>query len=230
MNTIVITPVVRLSYPKLVTPEPYKDASGNAKGDPVYTAELLVPNDDMDKFNIFNEETEDWEHANFAKICADVAKETFPDVNLKETVAANIISWPIKNGDAKYEEKGEKAEHYAGHKIIRVKALTKIKERSNAPRLYYSENGERKMIARGSDTDMQKAEQLFYGGAYVFAELSVVAGKSPNKYVTCYVNSVRFHKDGPRFGGTSLMDRFEGVVGGQSDVNPTEGLDDEIPF
>jgi hypothetical protein len=64
----------------------------------------------------------------------------------------------------------------------------------------------------------------------VFAELSIVAGDTPNKYVTCYINSVRFHKDGARLGGTSIMDRFEGVAGGAADHNPKSEDDDEIPF
>jgi hypothetical protein len=227
---VVITPVCRLSYPKLVTPEPYTDAKGVKKGDPVYTSEFLIPNEDMDKFKAFDEDSGEFVDVDFAKVCAAVAKAKFPDVNLREAVSQGLLSWPIKSGDAKFQEKGEKGAHYEGHKIVRGKALTKIQERSNAPRLYYSEKGERQMIARGTDAGVQRAEQLFYGGAYVFAELSIVAGDTPNKYVTCYINSVRFHKDGTRFGGSSLMDRFEGVVGGAADVNPTEGIDDEVPF
>lgn len=226
---VVITPLCRLSYPKLVTPEPFTDAKGVKKGDPVYTTELLVPNEDMDKFKAFDEETGDFVDVDFAKVCAAVAKEKFPDVNLKDAVNQGLLSWPIKSGDARAEEKGAKGEHYAGHKVIRGKALTKIKDRPNAPRLYYVEKGDRQMIARGTDEGSQRAEHLFYGGAYVLAELSIVAGDMPNKYVTCYINSVRFVKDGTRFGGTSLMDRFEGVMGGESALDPTGESDDEVP-
>ena len=55
-----------------------------------------------------------------------------------------------------------------------------------------------------------------------------------NKYVTFYVNSVVFKKDGERLGGGSHMERLLGVKGGETTYDPTEGmksnLDDEIPF
>ncbi len=100
------------------------------------------------------------------------------------------------------------------------------------PRLYCIEDGKKRQLVRGLDSDMEKASQLFRGGSYVYAELTVKAVKTPQgKFVTCYVNGVVFVKQGEMLGSPSMMDRYDGgITGGESDYDPTEGLDDDIPF
>ena len=225
---ILITPEFRFSYPKLVVPKPFMQ-NGKAKGDPNYGLQMIFEPEDLERFKLFDEDAGTFVDVDIRKICAQVAKDEWPDLNLKEAVAEKELSWPIVKGDklaAKAEAKKKESEHYKGMEVISASASQEY-----PPMLYVTENGKRKQIVRGLDTDEQKAKQLFdVGGNFGFAEVTVKAGDVNGKYVKFYVNSVRFTKAGQRLGGTSMMDRFDGVMGGESDHDATEGLDDEIPF
>jgi len=230
-STLLLSPQVRLSYPKLIKAEPFKDPeTGIEKGDPVFGTEMLCPADDLGKFRTWNDDKAEWVYDNLNTFCAKLAKKRFgDDFDVNGALQHDAIKWPVTNGNKK-AEKGEKYSHYADTFIVRGKALSEINGRPNAPTLYYTENGERKAIARGTEQGNQLAADLFYGGAWVVAELSAVAGDAGgNKYVTLYMNCVIFIKHDDKFGGgNSLMDRFEGVKGGVSDYDPTEGMDEEI--
>ena len=230
-STLLLSPVVRLSYPKLIKAEPFKDpTTGQEKGDPVFNTEMLCPADDLSKFRTWNEEKGEWKYDNLNSFCGRLAKQRFgDDFDVGAAIKHDGIKWPVTNGD-KNAERGEKYEHYAGHYVVRGKALSEINGRPNAPSLYYMEDGKRKAIARGTDQGNQLAGDMFYGGAWVVVELSAVAGDAGgNKYVTLYMNSVMFIRNDDKFGGgNSLMDRFEGVTGGESDYDPTDGMEEEI--
>lgn len=229
-SRILITPVFRLSYPNLVEPRAYQE-NGKPKGDPKFSLEALIEPDDLENFKIHDETTDGLVPADIRKIAVQVAKETWgSDFNVKAEFAGK---WPIKKGDDeadKKEAKGKDGDPYRGKYVINAKANEEF-----PPRLYYRADGKRKQIARGMDSDEARAKQLFAAGNYCVAEVTCKAGESPQgKYITFYVNSVLYVKEGERIGGNSLMDRFDGIEGGISDYDPTEGmaeetLDDEIP-
>ena len=91
-------------------------------------------------------------------------------------------------------------------------------------------------IPRGLPNSTDRINSRFYGGAICTAELCAVANTNPGTgdYVTLYFNSVVWEKDGKRLGQGSRIERLRGVSGGQSQIDPTAGmgdnLDDEIPF
>lgn len=233
----VVSPNFILSYPKLVIPEPFVDQkTKQKKGEPVYAMEMIFDADDLDNFQVENRETGKFDLENIQRVCVRVAREKWgDDFDVKGAVKHGGLSWPIQDGTARADEKGEKGEHYRGKKIIRGKALALINGRPNSPNLYYEEDG-LKQIVRGTDAATQRAHQLFYGGAICSAELNVVAGDAGgNKYITLYINGVIFEKAGERLGnGQSALEKLRGVKGGQTDYDPTAGmdddLDDEIPF
>lgn len=230
-STLLLSPQVRLSYPKLIKAERFKDPeTGQEKGDPVFNTEMLCPVDDLSKFRTWDEDKGEWHYDNLNSFCARLAKKRFgADFDVQAAIEHGGIKWPVTNGN-KNAERGEKYSHYAGHYIVKGKALSEINGRVNAPTLFYMEKGDRKTIARGTEQGGQLAADMFYGGAWVVAELSAVAGNAgDNKYVTLYMNSIMFIRHDDKFGGgNSLMDRFEGVTGGSSEYDPTEGMDEEI--
>lgn len=225
-SRIVISAPFRLSFPTLMEPKRYEN-----KGDPFYSMQMLFETEALESFKLWNDESGDFEEVDIRKLAAALAKEQWPDINVKEAVAHGGLHWPIKSGDKhadKREAEGKTGnDHYRGAWIINAKSSEKF-----PPSLYYMDGKVRKQVDRLSDTGRQVSQQKFYGGAWCIAELNVVAHQ--DKYISFYVNSVKFVKDGERFGGVSAMDRFDGVTGGSADYDPTAGmdddLDDEIPF
>lgn len=231
-NISLITPEFRLSFVNLVIPQPYME-NGKPKGDPYFSLEMLFDPEDMKSFKRWDEDAQDLIDVDVARICVEAAKNAWPGINVQEefTVGDN---WPIHDGDAHADAKeaaGKKnVDHYRGIKLIKAKTNQDI-----PPRLYIMEKGKRVQLAQAIEADANRAKQLFAGGNYAYAELScagVMSGK--NKYITFYVNSVVFTREGDRLGGSSLMDRFEGYKSQTTDYDPTDGmdgdLDDEIPF
>ncbi len=235
-SRILITPTFRMSYPNLLKARAFGKKSDQDSGDPRYSVEQIYDAESLTKFQIFDEKVQKFVDVDVRRVAAAIAKEEWPDLSVKDAVAAGVLGWPIKDGDqhaAKREIEGKKnSEQYLGKKIMYAKANVDY-----PPRLYYMKDGKREQIVRGTTAGDQLATQLFYGGAYAFAEITVKAVLSgSNKFVTCYLNSIRFVKDGDRFGGGSMMDRFDGIDGGTADIDPTGGVetgadaDDDIPF
>lgn len=224
-----------ISYPKLLNPEAFLDENRQPKGLPVYSFEAISTPESLAEWKRDDRKTNDFVTANIEKECVRLAKEKFgEDFDVVQAVKLGALSWPFKSGDLKADEKGEKADHYRGKKYWRAKAMSEINGSPNSPALYFENNG-LVQLHRGTLAGDRDIGNKFYGGAICTAEVTAVAGTSgPNKYVTLYVNSVVFERDGDRLGGGSGMERFRGVRGGKTDYDPSEGmeagLDDEIPF
>ena len=228
-----LSPPMRLSYPKLWKPEIFKDPNtGMEKGAPVYSAEFLCPTDDIGKFRNWDEEKNEWVYDNLSSFCSRLARKRFgDDFDVQGAIDHQGIKWPVSSGDTR-AQKGENFAHYANTVVIKGKALSEINGRINAPTLYYFQDKERKAIGRGTEQGAQLASSMFYGGAWAVADLAAVAGNAGgSKYVTLYMNSVVFIRNDEKFGGgNSQLDRtdFDGITGGMSDFDPTSGMSDEI--
>lgn len=222
-SKILITPEFRMSYPNLVTPRAFKGKSG----EPVYNVEMLFPAEQLEEFKLFDEKAQEFITVDVRQVASAVAKEEWAGIDVKAEFQVGK-NWPILTGDDLADKKdaaGKSGDAYRGMKVIRAKASNEY-----PPRLYCSEDGQRKQLVRGLETDENRAKQLFVGGHYAFAEVTCKAQETPQgKFITFYINSVRFLREGERLGSPSLMDRFDGVQGGQEDYDPTAGMDDEIP-
>lgn len=222
-SRILITPEFRMSYPQLVVPKRYKN-----KGEPTYNLEMIFAPEDLKKFKLLDESKGDFIDVDVQQMCLAVAKGKWGDgLNVKTEFATK---WPIKSGDVlSAKRKGKGAEALLGKKLIKCKASAEY-----APTLYFMEEGERKEISRGSDVSSAKGKALFVGGHHAFAELTVKAVDNDNgKFITFYVNTVMFTREDEKFGGGSIFDRYDqsGTQGGESSVDPTQGMsDDDIPF
>lgn len=227
-SRILITPECRMSFPNLVKPRAFQQG-GKEKGEPRYSVEMIFDPNDLGKFKAPDEASGGFVDVDIRQVAADVAKEKWPDINVKESVQNRSLGWLINDGAAKADarkEKGKDSEHYRGMKIISAKASVEY-----PPRLLVPTSDGRKTVMRGLDSDESLAAQYFVGGNYAIAEVNVKAVDTPQgRYVTCYLNSIKFTRQGERLGGASLMERFEGIEGGESDHDPTEGMDDDIPF
>ena len=129
---------------------------------------------------------------------------------------------------AKGKDKGDFS-HLEGRFIISAKTYVDTKFPLRA--VFPDGQGGRLDLERGNKDSESRAAAFFYPGAVGFAGLTAMPTLSgTNRYVTFYLNDIRFLKHGDRIGGGSDMDNFMGVTGGYSDDDATKGIDDDIPF
>lgn len=221
------TPTFRMSHPNLVVAKPYVDPNTGRKGEPTFNAEMLIQPDDIAKFQVRRDSG--WEDIDVQRAMAEVAKMEWPDINIKEAVANRGLRWPLVDGNkkkAEREAKGKKGDAYEGVKVIPIKS-----KEDYPPQLFVVDNGKFRELNRDEAEDKRKAESLFVGGYYAKANVNVRAMETPQgRFVVFYVNGVVFVKQGERIGGMSPEERFGGIEGGMADYDPTDGMDDEIPF
>ena len=213
-----------MSFPVLFDPKQYK-----GKGDPKFSLSMLFDPDDLKNFQVVNDDTGQLQTKSFNEIAAAIAKaEWGEDFNPAEAVKNNEMVWPVKKGSIIADKKGEAYEIYRGKMLVTANSSA-----DNIPSLVYTdENGKIVQLDRTVPSMMQKAKTIFYAGAVCRAELNMKATISGDKkYISRYLNSVLFVKDGTRLGngGQTAFERFGGIDGGTSDIDPTAGLDNEIP-
>jgi hypothetical protein len=234
-----VTPEFRMSFAHLVTAHPYME-NGKPTGKESYQVEAIFEEDALNHFRIYDEAKNAYVEVNLLTVLVQLAQEAWPGQNIKAEFEAQKDKygqpnkgWPVKRGDvlkAQKEAKGKKADHYAG---TRVMSLTSNKVDTIQPPTLSMVTGEKtfRTLDRSLDGDIAKAKAVFVGGNYGFATIGIsamtVAGV---KYLKPYLNSIRFTRTGKPLGGGNEMDRFDGYTGGASDHNPTQGMDDEIPF
>lgn len=229
----VLTPVFRMSWPRLVKAEQYQQ-----KGEHYYSVEMLLDPVDLDQFRAADPETGKSGLVDIRIVASELAQIQWPGINVKEAVASGGLHWAIHNGDefaAKKEAEGKSADAHKGMRFIKAKTLVKF-----APKLRHrTAEGQNVDLDRAVDGDMDRARDLFVAGNYAYAELTCEAKETPQgKFIVFYLNSICYFKPGERLGGgASMMDSedYAGVTGGESDYDPTAGLagsdfDDEIPF
>ncbi|MGH6913854.1 MAG: ssDNA-binding protein [Geminicoccales bacterium] len=143
-----------------------------------------------------------------------VAKAKWPGRDLKG------MKFPFKRGDVvnqKREEKGKKPyPAYAGKIILAAKSG------EDRPPEVIGPDGKEMPRVRAKD---------IYSGCYGFAVLNFSAYEgSEEDGVTTYLNGFGKSRDGDRIGGGDARTLLAGVLGKNSNEDPTEGLDDEIPL
>lgn len=242
-SLMIRTPVVRMFFPALVETKTFND--GKNKGNPEYGVLLGVTKDQLGEFEVRREDR--WEKADIRQLAAEVAKAEFPGVDVKQAVQHGGLNWPIKDGDKEADKnlkkaengQGKKREEYRGYQLIRVKSKADY-----PPQLFVVNKGQFQELDRMSDQDMKQAEKLFVGGYYAKFSLNLKATESPQgRFIPLYLTAALFAYEGERIGGMSAEERFGGIDGGLSDIDPTAGMsnapgpgpagddmDDDIPF
>ena len=235
VSVIALTPVFRLSYPALIEPKAYME-EGKPKGKPEFSVEMLITGEQLDKFQVLDDATGELSYVHIEQLALKLSKEKWGgDFNPAQAVQHGGMKWPVRKGDdiiaAKDPAKRDRFDHYAGNRVLRAKCASEINGEPNAPRLTYTDGaGNTVTINRTVDESKAKAGSLFYPGAYGYAEVNIKPTEvDGRKYITIYLNKIHFVRDGTRIGAASLMDRFTGIHGGQTDFDATEGMGDEIP-
>lgn len=226
-NILLRSPMFRMSYPNLVEARAYQDPRSGRKGDPEFSCDMLLTPEALDEFE--GRRDDEWETMNVKNAMAEVAKAEWPDINLRDAVANGGLKWPLVDGNTKkqqQEAKGKKGDVYENMKVIPIKA-----KEGYPPQLFVLDQGKFRELSRNNEADMGRAKDLFVGGHYAKASLNLKAMHTPQgRFLVFYCNAVLFVKEGQRIGGMSAEERFGGISGGSADHDPTEGLDDEIPF
>lgn len=226
LSQTLLTPNFRMAFPQLLEPKPYMQ-NGKPQGDPKYSITAIFEPGDLTKFQTLdpNDQSKLIE-VDVKRVVFDLAKAKWPTLDIKTAMAT---TWPIIDGDqyaAKQEAKGKSGDAYKGKKLVNMGASQEF-----PPTLRVVADKKVVILNRGIQQHMTMAKASFVGGYYACAEVNLAPVEvSGRQFVKFYLNNIRFVKEGPRLGGSSLMDRFGGTEGGQSDHNPTAGMDEEIPF
>jgi hypothetical protein len=222
-----------MSYANLITPKRAKNKQGKDTGDPKYGLQCLFKVEDMDKFMTVNENDE-LVPVSLDAVCKELAKTKWPGQSLGDIFPKDRTGspkgWPIKSGDKLAEARNTKKKG-SGDAYIGMKFISAKSNQEYRPRLMVrGEDGKLLSLDMDKDdegkwknkTDAALAEKLFRSGSYAKAEITVKAVELEDNFITCYLNKIQFVKEGPRLGGGGgLMERFDGIDGGESDYDPT---------
>lgn len=227
-SRIVRTPPFRMYMPNLITPRPYME-KGKQKGDPKYSVQMMYLPEDLDKFSVRVGDTQEYEKVNLKNVLVEIAKEEWPDLDLKEAQKYGGFKWPLKNGDAECERReknNKKGDALKGYTLLNASTSEKF-----PPQLVEVVDRKYKELDRSVNADVARAKELFTAGYWAKGVLNIRASVvDDKKFLTPYINGLVFVRKDQKIGGISAEDRFGGIEGGESETDPTDGVDDEIPF
>jgi len=216
---LVRTPIFRMSFPNLVKPNVFKKGAP-----PSFNCQMLIDPSTVEAGFEIKPEGGSWEPVDVRRVFMSVAEHKWPDTDIREAVKHGGIAWPLKDGDAladKREEAKKKGDVYRGMKVVNIKSSPDY-----PPLLYVLDKGKILELDRGDEDDFKRAEGLFRAGSYARANANVKGVETPQgKFIVLYANAVLYAKEGPRIGGMSGEERFGGVEGGTSEIDPTGGAD-----
>ena len=226
-----LTPLARLSYPAVIEP---KAVMGDEKI-MRYGAELIIEPTDLAKFKLMTDDG--LQMVDVRAMCATIAREKWGDdidVDALKKIEPKDggLGWPLKDGNlyaSRREADGKNGEAYKGKVYLRTKGSDKF-----PPVLKFLTTDKAfKVLDRVTELDVIR--NYFTAGNYIMAEITAKAVVTPgvgHKFVTFYLNGVCYIRAGERLGtGGSLLDeKLDGILGGISDLDPTEGMDEAIPL
>lgn len=238
-SKVLLTPVFRMSYANLIVPKRAKDRKGREQGEPKYSLQHLFKAEDMNKFKVLDAETDQLVDVSIEAVCKELAKQKWPDDSLSEIFPKDRQGvpkgWPIRSGDKMAEIKNAKKKG-SGDAYVGMKVISSKSNQEYRPRLMVrGEDGKLAPLDLDKDDDgkwknkkdAEAAEKLFRSGSYATAEITLRAVETEQgNFISIYLNKVRFVKEGPRMGGGGLMERFDGIDGGESDYDPMD--EDEL--
>ena len=199
---IVVTPEFRAAFTNLFEPKAFVQ-NGKARGEPKYSFTALFP--------ISTDLT------SVKQTAMAAAQAKWPGL----ADIGKVVRFPFKNGDKEAERllaKGGKTEDqvkfYRGNIVL--KASTEYKPQ----------------VVDRAGNDILKPGDV-YSGCYGYAELNFVAneiseGGETKRYVSAYFNFFMKSRDGERLAGRDAKTVFKGLLGGESNTDPSAG--DDIPF
>ncbi|MDE1946249.1 MAG: DUF2815 family protein [Patescibacteria group bacterium] len=184
---------------------------GREKGDPIYSATVLLEADGPDS------------KALKAALTA-IAKAAFPGRPLSE------LKFPIVSGDVEADksvEKGKDGSFFRGKLVLKATS-----NQDNPPALGAIGEGSVRELS-GAQREIE-GKRLFYNGCHVLLALYLAPYRSGKdggigefSGVKAYLNQVVWAGDGPRIGGSSVTETFKHYAGTVTAADPYK---DEVPF
>jgi Protein of unknown function (DUF2815) len=219
------TPLVMI-FPTVIDPKPFKLKGKVTQGDPVYSASFVL------------DPTSEIVASVKAAIVA-VCKEKWPGRNIAEGVKSGEIMLPITPGNTMISQRQAnltaQGKDYKGDSdFMKDQLVLKTGTKKFPPQLGYWDTATRKWIDLDENTKHANASR-FYFGAEALLEVNLSAYDRVNATardgVKAYLQKVYVTGKGKRLSGGQLgSETFKGYAGSVSDQNPTEGMNDEIPF
>lgn len=223
-----LTPTFRMSYASLLTPKQFV-RNGKPQGDPSYAVNMIFEEASLSEFGSLGED-DSLVKVNIDTVCRELAAKQWPGQQLSEIFIRKpngTTDWPLKKGANLIALEAKKAKP---KDLSFLNGMVQIPAKGNVkypPQLRYRENGETKVLDRENEEHVKLIKKLFASGNYASAEVNVMAQETQmGNFITFYLNKVMFRKTGKPLGGQSLMDRFDGIDGGESDLDPTVGDED----
>lgn len=218
----ILNPVV-MAFPAVTEPRRVK-LKGKETGDPKYGASFVFPLDHPDLKTLKS------------KMVA-LAAAKWPGRDIGAEVKAGNFKLPISQGDSLIAKRKAKLtamgkEYKAEADFMAGKVVLKTSSKY-APRLAIISGGKISPDLEGPAIAANKSK--FFFGAEVLVQINLQAYDRINEEakdgITAYLNIVMPTGKGTRLsGGASAATVFAAYKGSTTDENPTEGLDDEIPF
>ena len=211
-----LTVPVLMSFPTLFEPKRFK-RNGKESGEPKYSANLNFEKDNPDL-------------AAIRPIVGQIAKAKWPGRDFKTEIAGGLFKLPFTKGDKLADDRKAKNPDKDDGEFQRDKVVI-IARSKYQPSLSVVDGG--RIIDLEEEALIAKYRDKFFFGALVLAEFNFVAyegGNGPDG-VTGYLNKILATGKGTKLSsGSSGADVFRGYVGSVSAEDPTDELDDEIPF
>lgn len=210
----ILIPEARLSYPELFTPTYDEDQETGVKRGPFYRAALVFPKGSI---------TDKILHAALEQYAKDKWPQNYKD---KLEVLADKKRIPIKDGDLRYKDKGEKEAYLQGHNYVNAKS--KI-----APTLYTLDRATIKTEQQAVDAQGQR---ILYAGCNVQAFIDLyyypaVSGKYSEGF-GIGLRAVRFVSHNDAFAGSSGVsaESFPEIEGETAEKDSSGFSDDVDPL
>lgn len=204
---IIVTPEFRSAHTHVFEKQQYIDPrTQKPKGDPEYSFQAL------------------WEKGTDLRPILLTARR----VAIAEWGEDGIVGviYPFKDGDKEADRLLSEAKKKGKNKSESSVAYM----RGNIVMKAHSKFDPKVCDNKGNDI-LPANKGVVYSGSYGRAELNLKAMTvNDTKYVTAYFNFYMKTRDGERLAGRDAKEVFKGLLGGESEADPTDALDDGLAF
>ena len=139
-----------------------------------------------------------------------------------ENLTKGAVRFPFKDGD-------KEADELLTRKTNRGTARTEEQVKMLRGNILLKASTEYPPQIVGPNSEPLLDKAAVYMGCYGLAQFVFVAREvNGSRYVSAYFNFFAKARDGERLGGKDAKTVFKGLLGGESNVDPSDG--DEIPF
>lgn len=214
-RTEATTPLCRFLFPHLFEPRQFKK-DGVAKGDPRRELVMLFDRDMVAQEGSAHKQLYD----TMRQAIMEAAKRRWPSRDIRADVQAGTFRWPLIPGEKRNEvqvKAGKQSKDYYEGQMV-MQAASKASISLEIVDVKFNPIVDQSAIYSGCWGHVNVTFNPYTGDT----------GKPDG--VSVWLNKVIKVKDGDRIAGRTAREVFSGIVGGETESDAEDGLDDEIPF